>query len=72
MISLRSTSTAFRIFNIYRDMLLNRVQGSNLLVPTDHGIETPPDKKGEKSGGVPNVWKDCFRTIYNRSRIIIA
>ena len=58
MISLRSTSTAFRIFNIYRDMLLNRVQGSNLLVPTDHGIETPPDKKGEKSGGVPNVWKD--------------
>ena len=39
-------------------MLLNRVQGANLLVPTDHGIETPPDKKGEKSGGVPNVWKD--------------
>ena len=50
----------------------NRVQGSNPLVPTDHGIKTPPDKKGEKSGGVPNVWKDCFRTIYNRSRIIIA
>ena len=48
------------------------MQGSNPLVPTDHGIETPPDKKGEKSGGVPNVWKDCFRTIYNRSRIIIA
>ena len=37
-----------------------------------HGIKTPPDKKGEKSGGVPNVWKDCFRTIYNRSRIIIS
>jgi len=36
----------------------NRVQGSNPLVPTDHGIKTPPDKKGEKSGGVPNVWKD--------------
>ena len=58
VISLRSTSTAFRIFNIYRDMLQNRVQGSNPLVPTDHGIKTPPDKKGEKSGGVPNVWKD--------------
>nr|DAI81834.1 MAG TPA: hypothetical protein [Caudoviricetes sp.] len=38
VISLRSTSTAFRIFNIYRDMLLSHVQGSNLLVPTDHGI----------------------------------
>nr|DAJ11095.1 MAG TPA: hypothetical protein [Caudoviricetes sp.] len=50
----------------------SRVQGSNPLVPTDHGIKTPPDKKGEKSGGVPNVWKDCFRTIYNRSRIIIS
>lgn len=75
VISLRSTSTAFRIFNIYRDMLLNRVQGSNLLVPTDHGIKTPPDKKGEKSGGVPNVWKDfevflltpCY-TIYYLKR----
>ena len=37
MISLRSTSTAFWILNIYRDMLLNRVQGSNLPVPTDRG-----------------------------------
>nr|DAZ22445.1 MAG TPA: hypothetical protein [Caudoviricetes sp.] len=24
----------------------SRVQGSNLLVPTDHGIKTPPDEKG--------------------------
>ena len=53
-------------------MLLNRARGSNPLVPTDHGIKTPPDKKGGKSGGVPNVWKDYFRTIHNRSRIIIA
>ena len=36
-------------------MLLNRARGSNPLVPTDHGIKTPPDKKGEKSGGVLNV-----------------
>jgi hypothetical protein len=56
-------------------MLLNRVQGSNLLVPTDHGIETPPDKKGEKSGGASSVWKDfevflltpCY-TIYYLKR----
>ena len=38
-------------------------------------IKTPPDKKGEKSGGVPNVWKDfevflptpCY-TIYYLKR----
>nr|DAV86780.1 MAG TPA: hypothetical protein [Caudoviricetes sp.] len=47
VISHRSTSTAFRIFNIYRDMLLIHVQESNLPIHSWH--EKRPAKAGRLS-----------------------